>query len=473
MKVSSFTQESHSRLLTPSLLFWKIVFEYDNRKESEEWLLLRGNHHVNVFGRMEIQQQKHIVTPTTGAKVKRVINELEANFNSIRDKESTSAVAVNASHFNHHRKEPTVTHTVHHTNTIPIKTWTSSTPVTTQVHATQTSVPESPRTLSFKTIPVPLIPKPAMNMDSDSSFHEKPVVPLTTVSVSTCPSCGSENVSSTSNGARRSASFQHLTTSKINCNGHNRCDPYAHHRSTSKLLPSMNNVHRSRSFNCNLATSVPVMEPDVSSNSCDCHCKCLVCTGRQTKRQTPNRYTSHYTHLNHHQYQPISNYRRHKQQGKKRKQPSFRHSSVYPLTLDPISLEKQWNSYCCQGCVSSGSNTTTSNLIHPRCSVGGHGVSSYFPLPRKSSSYQLHHDDSLINPNSNHRIWKEKRLNSAGIYRDYRYWDVDEWRAQLKKERAKRKERAALMAVSALGIIIFICVSYFGTLLFLRITKLP
>lgn len=422
---------------------------------------------------MEIQQQKH-TTSATGAKVKRVINELEANFNSIREKESTSVVAVNASHF-HQRKEQPVQHSVHQQTTIPLKTsWTTSTPVTTQVHATQTSVAESPRILSFKTIPVPSIPKAAMNMDSDSSFHGKPIVPLTTVSVSTCPSCGSENVSSTSNGARRSASFQHLTTSKVNCNGHNRCDPYSNprHHSSSKLLPSMNNVHRSRSFNCNLATSVPNMEPDASSNSCDCHCKCLVCRGRQTKRQTPNRYTSHYQHLNHHQYQPITNYRRHKQ-GKKRKQPSFRHSSVYPLTLDPISLEKQWNSYCCQGCVSSGSNTTTSNLIHPRC-TGGQGMSSYFPLPRKSSSYQLHHDDSILNPISNHRTWKaEKRLNSSGIYRDYRYWDVDEWRAQLKKERAKRKERAALMAVSALGIIIFICVSYFGTLLFLRITKLP
>lgn len=427
---------------------------------------------------MENLNHKHTAT-TTGAKVKRVINELEANFNSIRDKESTATVAVNFSHFNQ-RKDPIQQTVQQQSTTIPFKTsWVTTTPVTTQAHATQTSIPESPRTLSFKTVPVPSMPKAAINMDSDSSFHEKPVVPLTTVSVSTCPSCGSENVSSTSNGARRSASFQHLTTSKVNCNGHNRCDPYSNPHnlhSTSKLLPSMNNVHRSRSFNCNLTTSVPNLEPDVSSNSCDCHCKCMICRGRTNHktRQTPNRYTSHYQHLNHHQYQPIGNYRRHKQ-AKKRKQPSFRHSSVYPLTLDPILLEKQhhWNNYCCQECVSSGSNTTTSNLIHPRCN--GQGMSSsYFPLTRKSSSYQLHHDDSLINPISTHRTWKgEKRLNSSGIYRDYRYWDVDEWRAQLKKERAKRKERAALMAVSALGIIIFICVSYFGTLLFLRITKLP
>lgn len=425
---------------------------------------------------MENLNHKHTAT-TTGAKVKRVINELEANFNSIREKDSTATVAVaNVSYFNQ-RKDP-IQHSVQQqsTTTIPFKTsWVTSTPVTTQAHATQTSIPESPRTLSFKTVPVPSMPKVAMNMDSDSSFHEKPVVPLTTVSVSTCPSCGSENVSS-SNGARRSASFQHLTTSKVNCNGHNRRDPmYSNPHNLHST--SMSNVHRSRSFNCNLATSVPNLEPDISSNSCDCHCKCLTCRSRQNhKRQAPNRYTSHYQHLNHHQYQPISNYRRHKQ-GKKRKQPSFRHSSVYPLTLDPILLEKQhhWNGYCCQECVSSGSHTTSSNLIHPRCNGQGISSTSYFPLARKSSSYQLHHDDALINPISTHRTWKggEKRLNSSGIYRDYRYWDVDEWRAQLKKERAKRKERAALMAVSALGIIIFICVSYFGTLLFLRITKLP
>lgn len=435
---------------------------------------------------MEIQQHKQNCTASagtsTGVKVKRVINELEANFNSIREKESSSAVTVNA-----FRKEQPNQHQpqVAQQNQTPLKTsWTTSTPVTsTQVHATQTSVPEFPRTLSFKTIPVPSTHKAAMNMDSDSSFHEqKPVVPLTTVSVSTCPSCGSENVSSTSNGARRSASFQHLTTSKVNCGTHNnRCDPYSnpsHHHTTSKLLPNLSNVHRSRSFNCNLATSVPNLEPDASSNSCDCHCKCLVCRGRQIKaRPTASRYTSHYQHLNHHQYQPIGNYRRYKQ-GKKKKQPSFRHSSVYPLNLDPIALEKQgaWSgNYCCQGCAAStGSNTTTSNLIDPRCIGQGMSSSSYFALPRKSSAYQLHHDDSLINPISNrHRTWKEKQFNSSGIYRDYRYWDVDEWRAQLKKERAKRKERAALMAVSALGIIIFICVSYFGTLLFLRITKLP
>lgn len=56
---------------------------------------------------------------------------------------------------------------------------------------------------------------------------------------------------------------------------------------------------------------------------------------------------------------------------------------------------------------------------------------------------------------------------------NYRYWDVDEWRAAVRREKAKKKERRALLTVCAVGIIVFIAVSYFGTLLFLRITKFP
>jgi amino acid permease len=62
---------------------------------------------------------------------------------------------------------------------------------------------------------------------------------------------------------------------------------------------------------------------------------------------------------------------------------------------------------------------------------------------------------------------------SPSLRNNYRFWDIDEWREQMKRDRAKKSERRALMTVSALGIIVFICVSYFGTLLFLRITKLP
>ena len=53
-----------------------------------------------------------------------------------------------------------------------------------------------------------------------------------------------------------------------------------------------------------------------------------------------------------------------------------------------------------------------------------------------------------------------------------RFWDVDQWRNKLRKERLRKKERNVLMVVSSIAIIVFIGISYFGTILFLRLTRL-
>lgn len=53
-----------------------------------------------------------------------------------------------------------------------------------------------------------------------------------------------------------------------------------------------------------------------------------------------------------------------------------------------------------------------------------------------------------------------------------RFWDVEQWRNKLRKERLRKKERNVLMIVSSIAIIVFIGISYFGTILFLRLTRL-
>ena len=82
------------------------------------------------------------------------------------------------------------------------------------------------------------------------------------------------------------------------------------------------------------------------------------------------------------------------------------------------------------------------------------------------------HVSSCPPPNEN-VVRSSFRQEKPEMFGNYRFWDVEEWRAQIKREKAKREERKALIIVSAVGIIVFICVSYFGTLLFLRVTRLP
>lgn len=80
---------------------------------------------------------------------------------------------------------------------------------------------------------------------------------------------------------------------------------------------------------------------------------------------------------------------------------------------------------------------------------------------------------SLMNPAPNSF---DLPHNPKGDYVDGafvdRFFDVEQWRNKLRKERLRRKERNVLMVVSSIAIIVFIGISYFGTILFLRLTRL-
>jgi hypothetical protein len=51
-------------------------------------------------------------------------------------------------------------------------------------------------------------------------------------------------------------------------------------------------------------------------------------------------------------------------------------------------------------------------------------------------------------------------------------WDVEQWRRKLRKQRLKRKERNVLMLVLSVAILLFIGISYFGAILFIRTTRM-
>lgn len=79
------------------------------------------------------------------------------------------------------------------------------------------------------------------------------------------------------------------------------------------------------------------------------------------------------------------------------------------------------------------------------------------PLPTQklTSSYK---SDTFLDPID--RFWDVKKF------------DVESWRNKLHKERLRKKERNVLMVVSSIAIVVFIGISYFGTILFLRLTRL-
>jgi hypothetical protein len=118
----------------------------------------------------------------------------------------------------------------------------------------------------------------------------------------------------------------------------------------------------------------------------------------------------------------------------------------------------------------------------------------YCPCPDCETSVKFDPLESILRRNSNHYTNNHRNRHQhhhrlpvdrsrsfhvstgnvdSNKLNNYRYWDVDEWRAQVRRQKAKKKERRALLTVCVVGIIVFIAVSYFGTLLFLRITKFP
>lgn len=255
--------------------------------------------------------------------------------------------------------------------------------------------------------------------DSDSSFPlEKQRRAVTTVSVSTCPSCGSENVSCTpSSGPRRSSSFQQLVPPRpTGCTGCIRPAP-----------PPP--VYRSQSFSFKCPE---YYEPEKKLDMLDCNAN--GCTACAKQHKAKKLYQQHRVRRD-----PLKKpKKRPRNSGVSR---SFGGVDAAHRFRSVEQLHRCDNDWCSRNKYSS--HHQLSPCRPPRWSAKAYEAArkeSMEPLPRTP---------------------------------DYRFWDVEEWRAQMKRDKAREKERAVLMVVSAIGIIVFICVSYFGTLLFLRVTKLP
>lgn len=262
-------------------------------------------------------------------------------------------------------------------------------------------------------------------MDSDSSVHEKQLttVPpplLTTVSVSTCPSCGSENISS--EGTKRSSSFQHLVRDhrpSNNRRGYCKHQLKAHKEQQQQYQEGLTRtpvtiVPRSQSFQ--------IMSKGVINDPmCGCPCNCIQCQQQIRKSAIRAKRAKRKRHSSHRNVSTSDQ----------------RFLSVYPNRYYlPQPTRKD---SCCSICYKASCQSINRQL--------------------NGDFYGLNRSRSMVEP-------------VKPIARNYRYWDIDEWRAQIKREKAKSKERKALAMVCALSILVFICISYFGTILFLRVTKL-
>lgn len=332
------------------------------------------------------------LTPSS-TSVKRVVSELEATF-GLRNKNWASDRNTSAAC---HRSDET-------SNT---RYFNLKTDVRTQTDR------EIPETVTIG----PTSRLPHAIMESDSSFNDckqpvPPPNPHAKVTVSTCPSCGSENVSSESHPTKRSASFQHLLQ---NSRGR-QC-----HVSVSKLSPHLDTNHLLRSQSFTFAGA--------GDDSCEnCHCRCPR-LARTTARNDGMRNKK------------FRKKKSSRAEGRHRPLGDSRYLSIYP--------DQYWPPLHAQ-------------IRHPRPACYTHckhKVTAYDPVPHRPT-VRVDRSRSFVDM-------------SPTLRNNYRFWDIDEWREQMKRDRAKKSERRALMTVSALGIIVFICVSYFGTLLFLRITKLP
>lgn len=353
--------------------------------------------------------------------VKRVISELQANFSKKSTAQCAFASAADKSDLSTSGETQRIAHVLH----VPRPVNSKSTPVT-------------------------------KNMDSDTSFEKltnckaRPnrVAIATTVSVSTCPSCGSENVTSSPSigGARRSASFQQLHHATANAN----------RSSCLGCVPSSvpDPVYRSQSFTYKCHDNY-----DSSDKMFDCDCSsCLICNKHYKKK---------YQQL-HQQHRERENHRIRREPLKKVKKRPTRNTGMsrsfagidtvanHRITSDPNHCSSIW---------------CTRTKYQPPQLTTNYRPSPYRQIRQKPSSFDFRWPPTHTKPY--HERKDTHNLLAMSSSADYRFWDVEEWRAQMKREKARQKEKAVLMVVSAIGIIVFICVSYFGTLLFLRVTRLP
>ncbi|KAI1296896.1 hypothetical protein HDE_05090 [Halotydeus destructor] len=288
-------------------------------------------------------------------------------------------------------------------------------------------------------------------IESDSSFEKQSQLPTvtTTVSVSTCPSCGSENVSSSPSAstsahrtkARRSASFQQLNPVSVH-RKYSSCDGC--HRTAQ--------VYRSHSFT---SYKCPDYDSDKQQHKVDMllKCDCGACRVRHKKLQAKK-----YQHANN------GRNRREPMKKKRSKHRNGQMSRSFSGLTGTEHLHQCSSVWCTKNkLVPPSATATVKPILATGSAYKSQPLSPWVPPldgPRKKSGHGHQHHQH------HHRL-------SMPSSADYRFWDVEDWRAQMKREKAREKEKAILMLVSAIGIIVFVCVCYFGTLLFLRVTKLP
>lgn len=253
---------------------------------------------------------------------------------------------------------------------------------------------------------------PEANLQPSSSTS--PSSPsLATVTVSTCPSCGSENVDPSIKSHRR------YSTESYNQNAQqtNKWKGY------SRPEISRKSSHRSSPYK-------------IKSNC--------------------NSSFKHSRHHSHHHHG--HNYGNHRLMNR----PPKKHSLSSELDMIRKKSKTKRDRYC-----SKSSSRLNSNDLRDtgRCHICKHDednrLSGLYPsigvtgLGRSSKAdcpYSLAYDDDHL---MSHLC------------------DIDSWHRRRKRETLKKKERAIIAILSIVAVLIFIAMSYFGTILFLRITTMP
>uniref|UniRef100_T1KHA3 Uncharacterized protein n=1 Tax=Tetranychus urticae TaxID=32264 RepID=T1KHA3_TETUR len=238
-----------------------------------------------------------------------------------------------------------------------------------------------------------------------------------TVTVSTCPSCGSENVDPNLKSHRRYSTESYHQTGQQS----NKWKSYSRPEIMSK------SSHRSSPYK-------------IKSN----------CNNSSFK-QSSRHHHSHHHHGHHYGHHRLMN------------RPSKKHSLASELDMIRKKSKSKRDRYCSK----SSSTRINSNDLRDagRCHICKHDednrLSGLYPsigatgLGRTSKTdcpYSLAYDDDHL---MSHLC------------------DIDSWHRRRKRETLKKKERAIIAILSIVAVLIFIAMSYFGTILFLRITTMP
>ncbi|XP_053214658.1 uncharacterized protein LOC128397910 [Panonychus citri] len=250
-----------------------------------------------------------------------------------------------------------------------------------------------------------------------------------TVTVSTCPSCGSENVDPCLKSSLSSASSSSTSS--------------PHHRYSNELSSSKKWKSYSRPEMINSKSSYRSSPYKIKSH----------CTNSSFKQSS-----RHHGHSHHHHHH--GHHHNHGHHRLNTRSSSKKHSLSSELEMIRSKSKSKRDRYSC----SKLSSINDSGRCHV-CKQVGHDESRLHSFNQRSSS-----SSTIKGTDCPYSLTKS---NYDDDHLMSHLCDIDSWHRRRKRETLKKKERAIIAILSIIAILIFIAMSYFGTILFLRITTMP